>query len=183
MVNVRPAPPVKAPAVIVTVNTWPAEMVLVPAPPAPPVTKVRVPGETTASPAPLSVIMILPSDGIVTAGVSCTVMVTLEAPLTALLRVIARPSTLLNRAGTAAPALKLSTEVFTAKPVLLLATPGPVVNSPAANVIFEVPTGKSAVAVVHTMVSVAAVNVQVAVKAAVPDTGTRVPAGVALPLK
>jgi hypothetical protein len=67
--------------------------------------------------------------------------------------------------------------------VLLLATPGPVVNSPAAKVIFEAPTGKSAVAVVHTMVNVAAVNVHADVRAAAPDTGTRVAAGVDLALK
>ncbi len=88
-----------------------------------------------------------------------------------------------TKAGTAAPALTPSAEVFTVRPVLLLATAGPVVNSPIAKVIFEVPTGKSAVAVVHTMVRFAAVNVQVDVRAAAPDTGTRVPAGVALPLK
>ena len=52
MANLRSAPPVKVPAVIVKVST-PPTMVLVPAPPAPPVTKVRVPGETTASPAAL----------------------------------------------------------------------------------------------------------------------------------
>ena len=88
-----------------------------------------------------------------------------------------------TRAGVVAPALAPSLEVVTVNPALLLAMPGPVVNSPAANVIFEAPTGKSAVAVVHTMVSVAAVNVQVAVRAAVPDTGTRVPAGFDLALK
>ena len=64
------------------------------------------------------------------------------------------------RAGTEAPALPPSAEVRTVRPLPLKATPGPVVNSPAAKVILDVPTGKSAVAVVHTMVSVAAVNVQ-----------------------
>ena len=88
-----------------------------------------------------------------------------------------------TRAGAAAPALAPSAEVRTVRPVLLLATPGPVVSSPAAKVIFEAPTGKSAVAVVHTMVSVPAVNVQVAVRAAAPDTGTRVAAGLDLALK
>ena len=86
-----------------------------------------------------------------------------------------------TRAGTKAPTLSKSAEVLILNPVLVEATPGPVVNSPAAKVIFEAPTGKSAVAVVHTMLSVAAVSVQVAV--ADPDTGTRVPAGLGLPLK
>jgi hypothetical protein len=90
MVNVRTAPPVKAPAVIVTVNTGgvPATAA-VPAPPVPPVVKVRVPPPTTASPAPLSVMMILPVAGIRVVGVRDTVMTTPVAPLTALLRVIA----------------------------------------------------------------------------------------------
>ncbi len=93
MVNVRGTPFAKKPAVNVTVNTGgdPA-MAAVPAPPAPPAVKVRVPGATTASPAPLSVMTILPLDGmvcIVTAGVRDTVMVTPVAPLRALLRVIA----------------------------------------------------------------------------------------------
>ena len=88
-----------------------------------------------------------------------------------------------TKAGTAPAALTPSAEVFTVKPVLLLATAGPVVNWPMAKVILEVPAGKTAVAVVQTMVNVAAVNVQVDVRAADPDTGTRVPAGVALPLK
>ena len=89
MVNVRATPPVKAPAVIVTVNTPPAEIVAVPAPPAPPTVKVRVPGVKTASPDPLSVMTILPVGGIRVVGVRDTVMMTPEAPLTALLRVIA----------------------------------------------------------------------------------------------
>ena len=89
MVNASAAPPVNVPAVIVTVNTPAAEIVEVPAPPAPPVVKVRVPGEATASPDPLSVMMILPVAGMVAAGVRVTVMVTPVAPLRALLRVIA----------------------------------------------------------------------------------------------
>ena len=90
MVNTRAAPPVKVPAVIVTVNTGgvPA-MAAVPAPPAPPAMKVRVPGAAMASPAPLSVMTILPVEGMVDAGVRDTVMVTPVAPLAALLRVIA----------------------------------------------------------------------------------------------
>jgi len=89
MVNASAAPPVNVPAVIVTVNTPAAEIVEVPAPPAPPVVNVRVPGEATASPDPLSVMMILPVAGMVAAGVRVTVMVTPPAPLTALLRVTA----------------------------------------------------------------------------------------------
>jgi hypothetical protein len=88
MVNVSAAPPVKEPEVIVTVNTVP-EMAAVPAPPIPPAVKVTVPGEATASPAPLSVMTILPLEGIKVVGVRDTVMVTPVAPLAALLRVIA----------------------------------------------------------------------------------------------
>ncbi len=90
-------------------------------------------------------------------------------------------------AGTAAPSLQPSTDVFTLRPLELLATPGPVVNSPAAKVILwgevEVARIKSAVAMVQTIVSVAAVNTHVDVKVAVPDAGIRVPIGLALPLK
>jgi len=89
MVNTSAAPPVKVPALIVTVNTPAAEIVEVPAPPAPPVVNVRVPGEATASPDPLKVMMILPVVGMVVVGVRVTVMVTLVAPLTTLLRVTA----------------------------------------------------------------------------------------------
>ncbi len=88
MVNVRAAPAEKVPAVIVTINTVP-EMAAVPTPPTPPLVKVRVPGEATASPTPLSVMTILPVEGMVDAGVRDTVMVTPVAPLAALLRVIA----------------------------------------------------------------------------------------------
>ena len=89
MVNVTAAPPVKVPVVIVTVNTPAAEMVAVPAAPEAGAVNARVPGEATASPDPLSVMMILPVAGMVTAGVRVTVMVTPPAPLTALLRVTA----------------------------------------------------------------------------------------------
>ena len=88
MVNVSAVPPVKVPAVIVTVNTVPA-MAALPAPPTPPTKNVRVPGAAMASPAPLSVMTILPVEGMVDAGVRDTVMVTPVAPLAALLRVIA----------------------------------------------------------------------------------------------
>ncbi len=87
MVNASAAPPVNVPAVIVTVNTPAEEIEAVPAPPVPPVVNVRVPGEATASPDPLSVMMILPVAGMVVVGVRVTVMVTPPAPLTALLRV------------------------------------------------------------------------------------------------
>ena len=53
----------------------------------------------------------------------------------------------------------------------------------AAKITFERPTGKSATAVVHTMVSVTAVNVQVDDSIAMPDTGTRIPTGSGFPLK
>ncbi len=88
MVNVSAVPTVKVPAVIVTVNT-PAANAAVPAPPAPLAMKVREPGEATASPAPLSVMKILPLGGIRVVGVRDTVMMTPVAPLTELLRVIA----------------------------------------------------------------------------------------------
>jgi len=90
MVNVRTAPAAKVPAVIVTVNTGgvPA-MAAVPAPPLPPAVKLRVPGEATASPDPLSVMTILPVAGIATVGVRDTVMMTAVAPATVLLRVTA----------------------------------------------------------------------------------------------
>ena len=89
MVNVTAAPPVKVPVVIVTVNTPAAEMAAVPAAPEAGAVNARVPGEATASPDPLSVMMILPVAEMVTAGVRVTVMVTPPAPLTALLRVTA----------------------------------------------------------------------------------------------
>ncbi len=90
MVNVRAAPVTKVPAVIVTVNTGGVPtMAAVPAPPIPPAMKVRVPAPTMASPAPLSVMTILPVGGMADAGVRDTVMVTPVAPLAALLRVIA----------------------------------------------------------------------------------------------
>ncbi len=90
MVNVRTSPPGKVPAVNVTVSTGgvPA-MAAVPAPPGAPAVKVRMPGEATASPAPLRVMTTLPVEGMADAGVRDTVMITPVAPLTALLRVIA----------------------------------------------------------------------------------------------
>ena len=91
-----------------------------------------------------------------------------------------------TRAGTAAPALTRSSEVVTVKPLELAATAEPVVNWPAAKVIFDCPTDRAAVAVVHTIFSgVPAVNVQVLVSAAVLPLGwtASTPAGVALPEK
>ena len=89
MVNVTAAPPVKVPVVIVTVNTPAAEMVAVPAAPEAGAVNARVPGEATASPAPLSVMTILPLAGIKVVGVRVTVMMTPVAPLAVLLSVIA----------------------------------------------------------------------------------------------
>ena len=91
MVNVRGLAVVKVPAVIVTVNTPAAKMVAVPAAPEAGAVNARLPGEATASPDPLKVMMILPVEGMLTAGVRVTVMVTPPAPLTALLRVTAGP--------------------------------------------------------------------------------------------
>ena len=89
MVNVRGLPTVKVPADIVTVNTPAAEIKAVPAGAlVAPAVNVRVPGAATASPAPLSVMTILPVEGMADAGVRDTVMMTPVAPLTALLRVI-----------------------------------------------------------------------------------------------
>ncbi len=57
-----------------------------------------------------------------------------------------------------------------------------VVNSPAANVIVYAPAGNAAVAVVHTIVSVATVIVQGEVSVALPDAGASCPAGAAAAL-
>ena len=59
-----------------------------------------------------------------------------------------------------------------------------VVDSSAANVILCAPAANTAVTVVHTIVTIAAVIVQVAVSVAVPpEAGTSTPAGLALALK
>ena len=126
MVNASAAPPVNVPAVIVTVNTPAAEIVEVPAPPAPPVVKVRVPWEATASPDPLSVMMILPVAGMVAAGVRVTVMVTPPAPLTALLRVTA---------GLADPSV--SVVMATKVPVLLAPIIAPALSVVAAAMVVD----------------------------------------------
>jgi len=126
MVNASAAPPVNVPAVIVTVNTPAEEIEAVPAPPAPPVVNVRVPGEATASPDPLSVMMILPVEGMVTAGVRVTVMVTPPAPLTALLRVTA---------GLADPSV--SVVMATKVPVLLAPIIAPALSVVAAAMVVD----------------------------------------------
>ena len=126
MVNERAEPVTKVPAVIVTVNTPAAEIKAVPAPPAPPAMKVRVPGEATASPDPLSVMMILPVEGMVTAGVRVTVMVTPPAPLTALLRVTA---------GLADPSV--SVVMATKVPVLLAPIIAPALSVVAAAMVVD----------------------------------------------
>ena len=126
MVNVTAAPPVKVPAVIVTVNTPNADMKAVPAPPVPPAMKVTVPGEATASPTPLSVMTILPVEGMVDAGVRVTVMVTPPAPLTALLRVTA---------GLADPSV--SVVMATKVPVLLAPIIAPALSVVAAAMVVD----------------------------------------------
>ena len=90
MVNERAEPTAKVPAVIVTVNTPAAEMAALPTGELDaPAVKVRPPAPTMASPAPLSVMTILPVGGIKVVGVRVTDKVTPPAPLAALLRVIA----------------------------------------------------------------------------------------------
>jgi len=70
-----------------------------------------------------------------------------------------------TRSGAEAPTFTPSTEVIF-KPALLMVMLGPVVNSLAATVIFQDSKGKSAVAVVHTMVSVPGINTHLAVREA-----------------
>ena len=123
MVNVRAEPVAKVPAVIVTVNTPAAEMVALPAGVlVAPAVKVRVPSPTMASPAPLSVMTILPVAGIKVVGVRVTDMVTPVAPAITLLRVIA---------GRCAPSVLVT--MATEEPVLLtsMITPAPVVVAAA----------------------------------------------------
>ncbi len=123
MVNVRELPVTKVPADIVTVNK-PAELMA--AAPAgeslAPAVKARVPAPTMASPAPLSVMTILPVGGIKVVGVRVTDMVTPVAPLPAVLRVIA---------GLLSPSVLVT--MATEEPVLLtsMITPAPVVVAAA----------------------------------------------------
>ena len=126
MVNVSAVPPVKVPAIIVTVNTPAAEIVELPAAPEAGAVNARVPGEATASPDPLSVMIILPVEGMVTAGVRVTVMVTPPAPLTALLRVTA---------GLADPSV--SVVMATKVPVLLAPIIAPALSVVAAAMVVD----------------------------------------------
>ena len=127
MVNERAEPTGKVPAVIVTVNTPAAEMEAVPAGVlVAPAVNMRVPGAATASPAPLSVMTILPVEGIVSAGVRVTVMVTPPAPLTALLRVTA---------GLADPSV--SVVMATKVPVLLAPIIAPALSVVAAAMVVD----------------------------------------------
>ena len=126
MVNASAALLIYVPTVIVTVNTPAAEMVAVPAAPEAGAVNARVPGEATASPDPLSVMMILPVAGMVTAGVRVTVMVTPPAPLTALLRVTA---------GLADPSV--SVVMATKVPVLLAPIIAPALSVVAAAMVVD----------------------------------------------
>ena len=126
MVNERAEPTAKVPAVIVTVNTPAAFMAAVPAAPEAGAVNARLPGEATASPDPLSVMMILPVEGMVTAGVRVTVMVTPPAPLTALLRVTA---------GLADPSV--SVVMATKVPVLLAPIIAPALSVVAATMVVD----------------------------------------------
>ena len=169
MVNVRAAPAVKVPADIVTVNT-PAAMVLVPAPPTPPAVKVRVPGEATASPAPLSVMTILPSVGMRVVGVRDTVMMTPPAPLTALLREIAglaAPSVLVTMAAVSkATDNTLSALVFIRKPPDTMTRAPPRLSPVSVIVTAAVPVAAPpVVSTIEVLVAVAAGD-DVAVKGA-----------------
>ena len=93
MVNVIAWPPVNVPAVNETVKTkGPApESAAVPAAPAAGAVNVRaaLPEFARAKPAPLSVILILPSAATCVTGVSVTLMVTAAAPFATLLSVMA----------------------------------------------------------------------------------------------
>ena len=60
---------------------------------------------------------------------------------------------------------------------------GPMMNDAGGNTTLCKPAGSGSPEVVHTMVRLAAVKVHEAVSAAEPDTGTRVPAGDAAPVK
>ena len=84
--NAMAEPPLKVPAVSVTVNTCDALMLALPAAPADGDVKLRAP-LFTLKPAPESVKIIFPCDGIVVLGVTDTFIVTRLAPLIVLLRV------------------------------------------------------------------------------------------------
>jgi len=164
MVNVRAAPPVKVPAVIVTVNTDPA-MAALPAPPVPPAVNVRTPGEAMASPAPLSVMTILPVEGMVDAGVRDTVMVTPVAAMAALLSVIA--GWFVPSCWTAAPAMAKASQPAdivvseldeSRKPPMTIARAAPRVSPVSVIIIAAVPiAAPPVVSTIVVLVAVAAV--------------------------
>ena len=90
MVNAMTLPALNVPAVNVMVRTKgpdPDKAVL-PAAPDEGAVNARVPAPLSAKPAPLSVMMILPSGATAVAGVSVTLMVTPVAPFATLLRVM-----------------------------------------------------------------------------------------------
>ena len=170
IVNERARPATKVPAVIVTVNTPAAEMAAVPAPLVPPAMKVRVPGEATASPAPLSVMMIMPSEGMADAGVRDTVMMPPLAPLTALLGVIAGwfvPRGLWASeviAAASSPGVKAVSALDESwKPPVTMARAAPRVSPVSVMVMEAVPVAAPAVmSTIEVLVAVAA-GVEVAV--------------------
>ena len=128
IVNMTALPPVKVPAVIVTVNTPAAEIAAEPAAPVAGAVKVRVPAPTTASPAPLSVMTILPVAGMRVVGVRDTVMVTPPAPLTALLSVTA---------GLAVPSVPIT--IASKVPTLLVSMIAPALSVVAAAMVLDAP--------------------------------------------
>ena len=92
MVNVIALPPVNVPAVneMVKIKGAAADSAAVPAgTPGVGAVNTRVPAPVSAKPAPLSVILILPSAATSVTGVSVTLMVTAVEPLATLLRVMA----------------------------------------------------------------------------------------------
>ena len=90
MVNAMTLPALNVPAVNVMVKTKGPVPDKAEAPAAPDegAVKERVPAPLSAKPAPLSVMMILPSGATAVAGVSVTLMVTPVAPFATLLRVM-----------------------------------------------------------------------------------------------
>ena len=90
MVNAMTLPALNAPAVNEMVKTKGPVPDKAEAPAAPDegAVKARVPEPLSAKPAPLSVMMILPSGANAVAGVSVTLMVTAVAPMATLLRVM-----------------------------------------------------------------------------------------------
>ncbi len=91
MVNAMTLPASNVPAVNEMVRTKGPDPDKAEAPAAPDegAMNARLPAPLSAKPAPLSVMMILPSGATAVAGVSVTLMVTPVAPMTTLLRVMA----------------------------------------------------------------------------------------------